>query len=132
MSRSSPSQKRLRTACASVVELATLSLRPEYLRWERQVNLGAAELIWNYGGHDLGLPILGPVDDPAFAAMCEHVARVRRDRWPDEDFMVVQLEAHTRQLEIVFQFELTFDEGRTFHPCEIVWDPRGVQQSTLN
>ena len=111
---------RIRQASDAVVEFAIISLQPEFLRWEKTVNMGMAELVWN--GHSMGIrPPVTSVTDPALAEMIERLVRARTTRWDEEDFLVFGLDVRHRDDAVYFVFDLSWDEGQTCNSCEIEW-----------
>jgi len=116
-----PSEAKVLEAARAVVELATLALEPEYLVWDKSVNLGVVEGVWNAASFGDEARLVLPADGH-LAGLIERLMRVRKKRWPKVDFLVFALDMRHEGEEILFTFELTFDEGESFHPCEIAWD----------
>ncbi|MDJ0523548.1 MAG: hypothetical protein QNJ90_15875 [Planctomycetota bacterium] len=131
MSTSPPDAAKVEAAAYAVTEFAIVSLNPEYLRWDKDVNLGIAEMVWNAcsAGPDEVIE-LGWL--PEFAEMADHLTHVRKARWGDERFLVLGLDARQVDGEIVFCFDLTWDHGETFESCEITWVPRLRDASLTN
>ena len=121
MSAIRPQSDVLNAAAHAVVEYALVSLEPEFHRWEQSVNLRAAQCVWN--ARSMGWdPPDPPSRDPALAELIARLARVRSTRWKDEVFLVLALDVRHEDGEVFFTFDLTWDEGDTFHPCEIALD----------
>ena len=128
MSQTAPSHASIKKATDAVVEYALLSLEPEFLRWEKDVNMEVAELIWNAGG--LGINPSGfyaPGGD--LSKLAKALCKARRTKWPDEDVWLLNLDVRIEDGEITFTFDLSWDEGETFQACKIaVDDGRGTQE----
>ena len=123
--------KQLKRATDAYTGFVVEALREEFLLWDKSVNFGMAEMVWN--AHSMGaVAELGWHADPKIAEMYEILTRLRRTRFGKEKFLAFGLEARTQDGEIYFRFDLTFDEGLTFHSCEIVWDPSGRDLIPLN
>jgi hypothetical protein len=116
----------IRHAADSIVEFAILAFAPEFLRWDKTVNVGTAELVWNFHGTDIRPPAEEP-DDPVFEALVERLVRARRTRWGDEEFLVLGLDAHREGDRLFFTFDLTWDEGETCQACKIEWVLGGAE-----
>ena len=118
----------LKKTTDAVVEYALLSLEPEFLRWEKDVNMEVAELIWNAGG--LGINPSGfyaPGGD--LSKLAKALCKARRTKWPDEDVWLLNLDVRIEDGEITFTFDLSWDEGESFQACKIaVDDGRGTQE----
>ena len=125
------SKRTIRRAADAVVEYAIVSLQAEFLVWEKHVNLGVAELVWN--AHSFGTcEPPAAVSSPVMTALIERLTHMRRTKWPDEKFVVLGLDVRHRHGDLLFRFDLTWDEGETFQPCEIAWDPLGVSPTLAN
>jgi len=116
-----PGEATIRKAAQAVVELATLALEPQYLIWDKVVNLGVVEGVWNAASFGDEAKLVLP-EDERLAGLIERLIRVRRTRWPHVDSVVFGLDMRHADGEVLFAFDLTFDGGDTFHPCEIAWD----------
>ena len=141
MSHRTPPRERIQTAAFDLVEFALVAFEPEFLRWDKDVNLGVAEMIWNLysAGMDVAVapctctheqlqvtPRLD-VDD-----LVERLEHVRRSRWGHQLVMVLGLDVRAQGWELVFSFDLTWDDGQTLHPCEITWGQEAPQPEALN
>ncbi len=123
--------KQLKRAADAFTGFVVEALREEFLLWDKSVNFGMAEMVWN--AHSMGaIAELGWHSEPKIAEMHEVLTRLRATRWRKEEFLAFGLKARTEDGEVFFRFDLTFDEGITFHPCEIVWDPSGCDLIPLN
>jgi hypothetical protein len=123
--------KKLKRATDAFTGFVVEALREEFLLWDKTVNFGMAEMVWN--AYSMGaVAELGWHCEPKIAEMHEVLTRLRATRWRKEKFLAFGLEARSENGEIHFRFDLTFDEGRTFQPCEIVWDPSGRDLIPLN
>lgn len=121
MSTTPTDPEAIRTAAHAVVEYATVAFQIEFLRWDKTVNLGVAEMVWN--AHSAGVdPHVDPQTEPELIALFERLGQVRRLRWGEERFLVFGLDVRYEDDDILFTFDLTWDDGRTFQPCEIAWD----------
>ena len=108
----------LKKATDAVVEYALISLEPEFLCWEKDVNMEVAELIWN--AHGMGIDPSGfyaPGGD--LSKLARALCDARRARWPDEEVWLVNLDVHVEDGEITFTFDLSWDEGETLQACKI-------------
>jgi len=127
MSLRAPSGSALKTATDAVVAYALKSLAPRFLCWTKDVNMQVAEFVWNAGGVNLDPKVFhAPGGD--LPAMVRMLCRARRGvpREVDE-VMLLGLDVHHERGEILFTFDLSWDEGETFQPCEIAVDnsPQG-------
>lgn len=110
----------IEAAANAVVEFAIVSLQAEFLRWDKDTNLGIAEMIWNAWSAEPGdVLAMGWIEE--YTDLVERLIEVRRTRWPDERVFVFGLDALHRDGGLFFRFDLTWDEGETFQPCEIEW-----------
>jgi hypothetical protein len=108
----------LKKATDAVVEYALISLEPEFLCWEKDVNMEVAELIWNADG--LGINAAGFYSQGGdLSRLARALCEARRTRWPDEDVWLINLDVHIEDDEITFTFDLSWDEGETLQPCKI-------------
>ena len=109
-------------AVSAVVEFALTALQPEYMRTQTNMNLMAAEAVWNAcsGGPDLVLElgIQNECED-----LVDHLTHVHRARWPDASFLIAGLHASREEGRLVFSFDLTWDEFRTLHPIQAFIEP---------
>ena len=128
-----PSLETLKSATDAVVEFALIAFQMEFLRWTPSVNCTIAAMMWNTcrGGREpdaFGAPL-----DAELERLMQILARSRTTRWAADEFEfeVEDLEVHTEDGEMVFTFRLTWDEGESFWPCEIVVD-QPVLPSALN
>ena len=131
MKTHAPTRGEIREAAHAVVELAVLSLRPEYLCWSKTINLSLTEFAWNTACGD---PLASWVsdEDPRLVELHERLVQTRRTKWPDTTCLIVGLDVRRSGDEALFTFDLTWDDGETMHPCEIAWDPAGVAPSSQN
>ena len=62
MNTDRPLTSELQAATDALVEFALMTLEPQYLRWDKFVNMSIAEGVWNLGPRalDLMLPALPP------------------------------------------------------------------------
>ena len=103
----------------------------EYLRWDKTVNMAAAEMVWNLG------PFAGPVelDDPFFIELVRRLYAMQRDKWPNPGFIVLDLDLDLdvtyERGDMLFRFSLSWD-GDHFRPCEIAVDGFLVNPTDLN
>jgi len=110
-------------ASNAVTEFLTVAFQEEFLRWDKDLNLGIAEMVWNACSARRD----GPVEmgwAPEYQDLVEHLMRVRETRWPRERVLVFDLDARVVDGEIVFSFDLSWDDGEMFQPCEMTWVPR--------
>lgn len=121
MSKSTISTKLIKAAADAVVEYTLISFEPRFLLWEKLVNLGVAEQVWN--AHSLGqVPVeAGFLAEPELAALTRTLVEARK-RWGGETFLVLGLDISHRGGEVLVTFDLTWDEGENFQPCEIAVD----------
>ena len=128
----------IQAAANAVTEFVTVAFQPEFLRWEQEVNLAIAEMVWNFHSHSHGRqgarqpaarggdrgdePILRVA--PHLKPLHDRLSEVRRARWPDADWMVLGLEARVDDGEIVFAFDLCWDDARFHQSCEMTWVQR--------
>jgi len=126
MNKPTRSSQTIKAAADAVVEYTLISFEPRFLLWEKLVNLGVAERVWN--AHALGadrgtagVPSEAELAEPEFAELMRTLARARK-RWARETFLVLGLDIHHRGGEVLITFDLTWDEGETFQPCEIAVD----------
>lgn len=131
MQPSRPPPSTVKAAADAVVEFALISLEPEFLLWVKTVNLRVAELIWN--AHSCGGPApFADPPEPALTRLIDRLSRARATRWGEERFLVFGLDVDSDDVDITFTFDLTWDEGHSFHPCEIAVDFPLAGPSTLN
>lgn len=131
MSRTRPSPERIKAAADDVVEFALLSLVPEFHLWEKTVNLHVAELVWNAHACRAPFPITDP-PEPALTRLIERLASARQTRWGEQPFLVLGLDVRHEDGEIFFTFDLTWDDGESFHACEIAVDFEVAGPTALN
>ena len=121
MSQHLASLDTLKQATHAVVEYALLSLEPEFLRWEKTVNMEVAELIWN--AERLGIDPSGfYASGGDLSELARTLCDARRTQWPDEDVWLLNLDVHIEDGEITFTFQLSWDEGETCQRCKIAVD----------
>jgi len=113
-----PPSRILKAASDALVEFALLSFAEEFLLWEKSVNLCMAELVWNAYRRGVD-PREATASRPALKPLVRRLMRARRVRWRKERFLVSGLDVRVEGAELIFSFKLTWDEGATFHPCEI-------------
>jgi hypothetical protein len=111
----------VKAAADAVVEFALIAFEPEFLLWEKDVNLRLAELIWNSGGSD-PFAMLPAESELALATLADRLARARRERWGEETFLVLGLDLHYENHDFIFTFDVTWDAGETFRACEMAVD----------
>jgi len=117
-----PTRLVLKSAADAVVEFALISFEERFLLWNKDVNLGVAQRIWN-AFPSKGDPLLAGVSpEPELAALIERLAEARASRWHRTRVRMFGLDVHVVAGELVFDFDLTWDEGESFHPCEITVD----------
>jgi hypothetical protein len=122
---------RVKPAADMVTEFAIISLQEQFLRWEKDVNMHIAEMVWN--GCSMGLgPGVIQAGEPDLKELVDTLVRARKARWGDETFLVFGLDVRVEDGEMVFSFDLTWDDGETFQPCEIVWDVGIAPKSAFN
>jgi len=122
MNPKAPPQSALKTASDAVVEYALHALEPEFLCWTPEVNMEVAEFVWNAGGLNLDPAVFhAPGGDlPAMVRrLCELRRKVSREV---DEVMLLGLEAQHENGTLFFTFELSWDEGETFHACRIEVD----------
>lgn len=127
MSLNAPSTSALKTATDAVVDYALRSLEPQFLCWTKEINMQVAEFVWNCGGINLDPRVFhAPGGD--LPAMVRKLCRARR-KVPREvdEVMLLGLDVHHERGEMLFTFDLSWDEGESFQPCRIVVDhsPQG-------
>ena len=121
MSQHIASLDTLKKTTDAVVEYALISLEPEFRCWEKAVNMEIAEFVRNTGGRNLDPSVFqSPGGDLSF--LVKALCHARRTRWPDAEVLLLGLDVHREHDEIVFTFDLSWDEGETFQACEIVVD----------
>jgi len=114
-----PPRSALRTATDAVVGYALEALAPGFLLWTKDVNMNVAEFVWNAGGLNLDPSVFhAPGGD--LSALARRLCEVRR-KVPAEvdDVMLLDLDVHHEDGELVFTFRLSWDDGETFQPCQI-------------
>ena len=125
MSKSRPSRARLRAAANVVVEYALIALQEEFLLWDKDVNLEVAEFVWNAGGMNLESWVPRP-GEPSFSDLVATLCRARRLRWAQEEFLLLNLDSRLDPRpdgeDLLFTFDLSFDDGKRLHACEIAVD----------
>lgn len=121
MSRTRPSNARMKAAADAVVEYALIAFQEEFLLWEKDVNLEVAEFVWNAGGVNLESWIPRP-GKPSLSGLVETLCRARRVRWGKEEFILLNLDSRHEEGEFLFTFDLSFDDGESLHACEIAVD----------
>lgn len=139
MNKPTLSMQTIKAAADAVVEYTLIAFEERFLLWEKLVNLGVAERVWN--AHVLGVdPLaLGTFTEPAFAKLTRTLVRAR-ERWAQETFLVFGLDINHRGGEMLVTFDLTWDDGESFQPCEIAvdfcvlpsGDPHAVGSPNLN
>ena len=113
----------IQAAAEAVTEYVTVAFQPEFLCWEKEVNLAVAEMVWNFHS----AVARGEADEPVMHVapqlqpLHDKLVEVRQARWPDADWMVLCLYARVEDGEIVFEFDLCWDEGGFRQPCEMTW-----------
>ncbi len=115
-------QDTIRAAADAVTEFGTVAFQEEFLRWDKDVNLGVASLVWNYVTCNRGVP--GGFDIPVvpgLRGLRDRLLDVRLKRWPDADYMVMAWQARVEGGEIVFSFDLWWDAAQYCQPCEMTW-----------
>jgi len=117
-----PAGTDLQETTDAVVEFALLSLRKEFLRWDKGVNLGVAEMVWNACIYEKEPLAFGAPGDPALDKLMRRLMRERTTRFRHQSCVVLELDVRNGTSELVFTFALTWDEGRTFQQCEIAVD----------
>ena len=126
--KSDVSSDTIQAAANAVTEFLTVAFQPEYLRWEKEVNLAIAEMVWNFhtapqqeasAGERAVAPVLHVA--PHLEPLHDRLNEVRQTRWPEADWMVLGLEARVDDGQIVFTFDLCWDEARFRQPCEMTW-----------
>ena len=126
-------EETIRQAADAVTEFATVAFQAEFLRWDLEVNLAVAGLVWNHltltrDEPDLELPTVPPPMRP----LRDRLAEVRRARWPEADWMVMAWQARVEGEHVVFAFDLWWDAQRFCQPCEMTWIPRTAEAADLN
>ncbi len=132
MNHTLPPRSVVQTASDAVVGYAIESLAPEFQRWTKHVNMHVAEFIWNAGGRHLDPSVFhAPGGD--LSALARRLCEVRR-KVPAEvdDVMLLDLDVHHRNGEIVFTFQLSWDLGQTLQPCEITVDMSHAHPASAN
>ncbi len=133
MSRPKPTDNQIHAASQATTEYLSLAFEAEFLRWERDVNLQIAELVWNHHtavratGEDGELGVV-----PDLEPLRRHLAEARKLRWEEADWMVFSVEARVDDGNIVFSFELWWDELEFCQPCEMTWMQRTADARHLN
>lgn len=128
--------EQIQAAAEAVTEFVTVAFQTEFLCWEKEVNLAVAEMVWNFrtaaqslrgddGQQD------GPQEEaepsvfrvaPHLKPLHDRLADVRQARWPDADWMILGLDARVGDDgEIIFAFDLCWDDVRFRQPCEMTW-----------
>ena len=123
MNHALPPRSVAKTAADAVVGYALEALAPEFQLWTKVVNMSVAEFIWNAGGLNLDPSVFhAPGGD--LSALVRRLCELRREVPAEfDDVMVLDLDVGTRDGEIVFRFQLSWDLGRNVQPCEITVDP---------
>ena len=126
-----PSRRLIKAASDAVVEFALIAFEEEFLIWDKSVNLCTAELVWN--AHVWGIDARDvQVAEPTLGRLVRTLMRARRVRWNTERFLVFELDVRHEEGEVLFSFRLTWDEGESFHPCEIAVDWNIACPAALN
>ena len=121
MNNPAKSRETIKAAADAVVEYTLISFEARFLLWEKMVNLGVAERIWNAHARGIDPLTVGSFSEPAFAELVRTLAQARQ-RWAEETFQVHGLDIQHRGGELLVVFDLTWNEGESFQPCEIAVD----------
>ncbi len=117
-----PAGTDLKETTDAVVEFALFALREEFLRWDKSVNMGVAEMVWNAGLYEPEPTAFGAPGDRVLDGMMRRLMRERTTRYKHQSCIVLELDVNSAIGELVFTFALTWDEGESFQPCEIAVD----------
>jgi hypothetical protein len=119
-----PSDAQMQAGSDAVVELALLAFEERWLRWTADVNCAAVQFAWNstMPGERVLAQGFGPGADPALRRLIRLLESERRRRWPTLRCLVSDLAIRVVRGEIVFRFDLSYDDGDHVRPCEIVVD----------
>lgn len=127
MKQTLPSPQVLKAATDAVVAYALHALAPEFLCWDKGVNMEVAEFVWNAGGRRLDPSVFrAPGGD--LSALVRVLCRERRGVPAEiDDVLLLGLDVDHEHGEMFFTFELSWDKGETFTACKIA-----VEFSILN
>lgn len=126
-------EEHIRKAADAVTEFGIEAFRPEFLRWTSEVNLGMAEVVWNLRTLARSEQEAVVTDVlPDMQALHDHLAKVRRMRWPDADWLVMGWQARVEGERVVFMFDLWWDAQQFCQPCEMTWIARVAGPAATN
>jgi hypothetical protein len=80
----------------------------------------------------------GVLDTPMFRVaphlkpLHERLSAVRQARWPEASWMIFDLDARVDDGEIVFTFDLFWDDALFRQPCEMTWVQNAADPAQLN
>jgi hypothetical protein len=132
MNHTLPPRSVVQAASDAVVGYALEALAPEFHSWTKDVNMNVAEFIWNAGGRNLDPSVFhAPGGD--LSGLARRLCEARREVPAEvDDVMLLDLDVHHRNGEIVFTFRLSWDMGQTLQPCEITVDAAHAPPANAN
>lgn len=114
---------QVRRDADKVVEFLLLAFEERFLRWEASLNCSVAEMVWNAASLSPGeLPLAVGGRDPAVGELIDALFAERHRKWKDETFLVFDVTARAKRRNLVFRFDLSWDQGASVNPCEITVD----------
>ncbi len=122
----------IQAAADAVTEYLTVAFQPEFLKWDKLVNLAIAEMVWNAHTDEQrgGVPRVHV--DASLRELHDRLRDVRRTRWPDADWSVMRTGALVEREHVVFTFDLWWDDAGYCQPCEMTWVQRVAGPVDMN
>ena len=122
----------IRDAAEAVTEFLTEAFADEFLRWDKDVNLAMATMVWNVASaRRRGEPAYHYVA-PELSDLHRRLRKLRETRWPEATWMLEEVDSRVENLEIVFTFTMWWEEHEYAQPCEMTWVQTSASQARTN